>query len=244
MSPVKGGFKIPISPVKQQVKFSVVPTNNNIVKRVDKSQIQGVGSFQPKSVATNFQFQTIPQGNVNKMAPSSVPNQTFTIQTMNQAFQASGVRPPCTVRLIPANGQQSSQPTLIPVQPATDQRLQAGNIVTTGHPKIVHHQQPFVSFQQVRPITQIKPQPRLIMPAASSPATKIANLSQGATLVKTSSSSNNMGSYLISNKYVEQLKKQTYQPFKSQDGKILNASPPPAPETIPRAPPPPPSPCP
>ena len=216
VSPVKGGFKIPISPMKHPMKFSVVPSNN-IVKTislqtpltVDKSQV--LGNFQQQKATTNFQFQTIPQGNKVQTATNSsgTSNQTFTIQTMNQ-FQGSNTRAPCTVRLIPTNGQVANQqPTLIPVQTAGDQNVHAANVVASGggcHSKAIA---PFVSFQQVRSLPNIKPHPRLIMPAASSPSPKITSLSPATTIVK-QPGTNNMGYALVPAKYVEQFKKQIH----------------------------------
>lgn len=239
VSPVKGGFKIPISPAKHPLKFSVLPPgSNSLVKRISLDKTRTV-SLQPKGAA-NFQFQTLPQANINKISTNN-PNQTFTIQTMNQ-FQAPNARAPCTVRLIPANGGQVTQPTLIPVQ-TTNNDQNSGTIVGTGQPKIIH--QPFVSFQQVRPM-QIK-QPRLIMPANTAPAPKIATLSQSGSVVKTSQVATNVsvgGLTLVPTKYIEQMKKPTYQQYiHHQQAQQHNQERPkvvtPPPDTIQRPPPPP-----
>ena len=184
LSPIKSGFKIPISPNKQPVKLSVIPTSNNLVKTINfATSIKK----QPKS-STNFQFQTTQA--TNKIVGNN--NQTFTIQTINQN---TNTRTPCTVRLIPTTSQTSQ--SLLPIQVTGDQKLQP----TT--PKVIQQQQPFVSFQHIKQLQPLKP--RLIMPASSistSTTPKITNIITTAT-----KPTNNMSYALIPAKYVEQFKK-------------------------------------
>ncbi|XP_002124866.2 protein lin-54 homolog [Ciona intestinalis] len=202
LSPVKGGFKIPISPMKTSLKVSMIhPSHPTVHNTVSITNSQSTAN-NPK-----FQFQTFISSapTSNRIAVSNIQsNQQQTFVPVPQRIQIPGVKMPC-VRLVPANGQNQTGGITNYVT-AHANELPPG---TTLVQQQQQQQQPFVNIQPYQRTMQQqnKPHQRLIMPATASVATNqqqsVANMSQGALL-----QAGNIGYAMVPAKYVEQLKKQ------------------------------------
>ena len=207
LSPVKGGFKIPISPMKNfknpvRLSFISTPTSNPS-KSITVDAATSVNNRITPQNTSNFQFQTLvtPQ----QQSRITVNNTQGIPQGIQQQLQSG--RYQC-VRLVPAAGTQpNTQSTsipianLIPTQPSS---------VPTVRTAIVQ-QQPIQQFVSVQPSQKpLGPPPaktqRLIMPATPTqpnPQPPVASLSPGSVL-----HAGNVGYAMVPAKYVEQLKKQ------------------------------------
>ena len=227
LSPVKGGgFKIPISPLKNfknPMKLSFLPNSGvNTVKTVNLNTV----SNQPSTLTagtTNFQFQTVVNPQPNRVAVNVQPNPP---QNLNLQPNLGNGKLQC-VRLVPA---ASGQPNTV------NQGIPIANIVQTqpsssSHPvkANVVQQQPQVQTYAAPTLQKSLSQPpaktqRLIMPAApvvqNQQQQPVSGLSPGSVL-----QAGNVNYAMVPAKYVEQLKKQLnnqlmQQAFKSEQAVV------------------------
>ncbi|XP_076816644.1 protein lin-54 homolog [Clavelina lepadiformis] len=219
LSPIKGGFKIPISPLKNSsLKVSMIPASSsstsNTLRTINFNKLVG-GSRQQVQAKSNFQFQTLaPNHRVSVSNIQRFPQNVVVQQP--QQLQVPAQRLQC-VRLMPtanaSNGSVAGISNVIATQASST--LPIGTAVLQ-----TQRVQPFINIQtapntmqtlqsqvqvQTTPVQQQKPvHQRLIMPATSLQLNQpVANISPGTVL-----QSGNMGYAMVPAKYVEQLKKQ------------------------------------
>ena len=215
LSPVKGGFKIPISPLKNfknPVKLSLLPSSNANSVRID-ANLSNNQSTVLNAGPSNFQFQTLVTPQANRLTVSHAPQQSIP-QSMALQPNVQGGKVQC-LRLVPSATSQQTQPA-IPITNVI--QSQPGPSTLPVKATLVQPQQqppsiqPYVQSPSLHKTISQPPAKtqRLIMPARdtstgphNNPPTAVTNLSPGSVL-----QAGNVGYAMVPAKYVEELKKQ------------------------------------
>ena len=215
LSPVKGGFKIPISPLrnfKNPLKLSFLPNPNANAVKIDAGL---ANNTQPVLSTSNFQFQTLVTPQTNRIAVNN-GNQQSISQNIALPANLQGGKVQC-LRLVPTGSSQ--QTTGIPISNLL--QTQTGSSTLPVKAAVVQQQQvpasiqPFTNSPAFHKTVTVSQPPaktqRLIMPAKggastgphNNPPAAVTNLSPGSVL-----QAGSVGYAMVPAKYVEELKKQ------------------------------------